>query len=233
MIGGVPVTGILYNTSCPGVTPVSDGPLIRGAGPGFGVRISRGSSGMSIATGAAPFTENFASAQLAATARLPSTGLTCRTSVCTPRTSTSIGSGASPRATGLLTCNTRPSPTSRKTIGMGGGGAGGCAVGVAGGGSGLSSAPTDAEKRSAPPPSFTNRTLVARVPTPSVKTLPPMRIGLPSMDLLACATVCCPPRPPPAWTRILARSNDASGTSACRDRANGVTRTATPASAIS
>ena len=66
----MPVTGILYSTSCPGVTPVSDGPLMRGAGPGLGVRISRGSTGMSIATGAAPLTVNFASAQFAATGRV-------------------------------------------------------------------------------------------------------------------------------------------------------------------
>ena len=53
VIGCVPVTGILYSTSWPGVTPVSDGPLMRGAGPGFGVSTSRGSTGMSSATGAA------------------------------------------------------------------------------------------------------------------------------------------------------------------------------------
>ena len=79
----------------------------------------------------------------------------------------------------------------------------------------MSSAPTRALKRSAPAAILMKRTLVARVPTPDANSRPPIRIGLPSMARLACATFCGgPPRPPPTiCTRIFERSSDARKTS--------------------
>ena len=170
---------------------------MRGAGPGFGVSTSRGSTGMSSATGAAPLTANFASAQFAATARLPSTGFTWSTNVLMPRTSTLTGSARIAAHDGLAHVEhaavaddakddrgwrhraQRRADRPPRVVPDGG----------------LSSAPTIAENCSAPPARCTNSTLVARVPTPAANTLPEIRIGSPSIDLFACATVCAaPPR---------------------------------------
>ena len=52
-IGRRPVAAIVYSTGCPGRTPKTFAPLIRGCGAGGGVRISGSSPAWAVGSGAA------------------------------------------------------------------------------------------------------------------------------------------------------------------------------------